>query len=58
MKICIFVADSNGAFPVPAVRGGAVQTLVDHLVFSNNNDDVQLTIVSYYDECARQTSSY
>lgn len=58
MKICIFVADSNGAFPVPAVRGGAVQTLVDHLVFNNSDNDVQFTIVSYYDECAQQSSSF
>lgn len=36
MKIAIFIADSNGGYPVPAVKGGAVSTLVEHLVEKNN----------------------
>ena len=39
MNIAIFIADSNGAFPVPAVKGGAVATLVEHLVKEGNKDN-------------------
>ena len=53
MNIAIFIADSNGAFPVPAVKGGAVATLVEHLVKEGNKDnDNKLTIFSYYDKNA------
>ena len=55
MNIAIFIADSNGAFPVPAVKGGAVATLVEHLVKEGNKDkaielldDLALNIL--YDE--------
>lgn len=39
MNIAIFIADSNGAFPVPAVKGGAVATLVEHLIKEGNKDN-------------------
>lgn len=53
MNIAIFIADSNGAFPVPAVKGGAVATLVEHLIKEGNKDnDNKLTIFSYYDKNA------
>lgn len=52
-EYCNFIADSNGAFPVPAVKGGAVATLVEHLVKEGNKDnDNKLTIFSYYDKNA------
>ena len=35
MKVGIFVADSNGWFTVPAVKGGAVQQLVENLANAN-----------------------
>ena len=53
MKVAIFIADSNGGYPVPAVKGGAVSTLVEHLVKENNEKQlVEMTIISYYDEKA------
>lgn len=53
MNIAIFIADSNGAFPVPAVKGGAVATLVEHLIKEGNKDNNnKLTIFSYYDKNA------
>ena len=51
MKIAIFIADSNGGYPVPAVKGGAVSTLVEHLVEKNNERQLaEMTVVSYYDK--------
>ena len=38
MNVAIIIADSNGAFPVPASKGGAVATLVEHLVEGANKD--------------------
>lgn len=50
MKIAILVADSNGGYPVPAVNGGAVPTLIEHLVKENNKKQlVDMTIISLYD---------
>lgn len=57
MKIAILVSDSNGKYPVPSVRGGAVSTLVEHLVFTNNqNPQINMNIITYYDEKAYQES--
>ena len=54
MKIGIFIADSNGGYPVPASRGGAVSTLVEHLVKENNEKQMtDLDIITIYDEKAR-----
>ena len=35
-NIAIFIADSNGRFPVPATKDGAVPILVEHLLEKNN----------------------
>ena len=52
-KILILQADSNGGYPVPAVKGGAVSTLVEHLVKENNDKQlIDLTVMSIYDEQA------
>lgn len=53
MRVLILQADSNGGYPVPAVKGGAVSTLVEHLVRANNEKQlVDLTVMSVYDEQA------
>lgn len=53
MKVAIFIADSNGCYPVPAINGGAVSTLVESLAFGNNlKKCMELTIVTYYDRRA------
>lgn len=57
MKAVFFCADSNGGYPVPAVRGGAVSTLIEHLVAENNNKRLlDMTIVSLYDKDAETKS--
>lgn len=57
MKIGILTADSNGCFPVPASKGGAVSTLIESLVQENSEKRlVELTIFSYYDEKAYKES--
>ena len=49
-SLLILIADSNGGYPVPATKGGAVSTLVEHLVRENNDKQrVDLTIMSFYD---------
>ena len=54
MKVLILIADSNGGYPVPAVRGGAVSTLVEHIVYENNKKQLcDLEIVSFYDKVAQ-----
>ena len=53
MKILILTADSNGGYAVPAVKGGAVSTLIEHLVRCNNEENLcDMEIVSLYDEDA------
>lgn len=48
-KVAIFYGDSNGCFPVPASKGGAVSTLIEHLIGSyKKNSNFSLTIFSYY----------
>lgn len=55
MKITILIADSNGCFTVPAVKDGAVATLVQHLLDSNETRKwVDLTIVSYWSKEAEK----
>lgn len=57
MKIGIITADSNGCFPVPASKGGAVSTLIESLVQENSKKGlVKMTIFSYYDEVAYKNS--
>lgn len=56
-KVVIFVADSNGCYPVPASKGGAVSTLVELLVEGNNKKRlVDMTLVSYFDNKAFKLS--
>ena len=56
-NIALFVADSNGCYPVPASKGGAVSTLVELLVEGNNrNQLVDMTLVSYFDKKAFELS--
>lgn len=56
-KVLILQADSNGGYPVPAVRGGAVSTLVEHLVRGNNEKQlIDLTIMSVYNKQAETTA--
>ena len=56
-KVLILIADSNGAYPVPAVKGGAVTTLIEHLVKENNDKQlVDLTIMSVYDKQAESSA--
>ena len=50
MKVLILTADSNGAYPVPASKGGAVATLIEQLVEANNRKkECELYILSFYD---------
>lgn len=57
MKVGIFIADSNGGYPVPASKGGAVPTLVEHLIKRNNElNIIDMEIVAYYDAEAEELS--
>lgn len=57
MNVCFLCADSNGGYPVPAVKGGAVSTLIEHLVSENNKMQLfNMTIVSLYDKDAETKS--
>lgn len=56
-RVLILIADSNGAYPVPAVKGGAVTILVEHLVKENNDNQlVDLTVMSVYDKQAESSA--
>ena len=56
-KILVFIADSNGGYPVPATKGGAVTTLIEHLIKENSHKgNFYLNIVSYYDKNAEELS--
>ena len=56
-KICLFIADSNGCYPVPASKGGAVSTLVELLIAGNEKKKLLgMTVVSYYDRDAVRLS--
>lgn len=51
------MSDSNGRYPVPASKGGAVSTLVEHLVALNDKKQlVDMTVVSYHDAKAEKLS--
>lgn len=58
-SVLILQADSNGCYPIPAIKGGAVSTLMEHLVRLNDNKQtIDLSIVSFFDEEAeRQANS-
>lgn len=54
-SVLILQADSNGCYPIPAVKGGAVSTLIEHLVRHNNDKPIiDLSIVSFFDEEAER----
>lgn len=54
MKIAIL---NSYIFPIPAVRGGAVETLIESLVKGANEDQtVELTVFSLYDQAAFEAS--
>lgn len=56
-NVILFVADSNGCYPVPASKGGAVSTLVELLVEGNEKKQlINMTVVSYYDKKALELS--
>lgn len=59
-SVLILIADSNGCYPVPASKGGAVSTLVEHLVEANEEKQlVDLTVVTFYEkEAERQATKY
>lgn len=57
MKVLILTADSNGAYPVPATKGGAVATLIEHLVNGNNQKKLcEMQVLSYFEEEAFELS--
>ena len=60
MKVAILIADSNGSYPVPAVKGGAVATLVEHLVEMNDLKQlIDMEIISFCDsEAVEQSAKY
>lgn len=56
-RIAIFTADSNGGYPVPATRGGAVSTLIEHLIKENSkNKKIDLEIISFFEKKAYEES--
>ena len=57
-KIAIIIGDSNGSYPVPAVRGSAISILVEHLIDENEkaNDDFVIEVFSFYDKDAERMS--
>lgn len=58
MKVGIFIADSNGGYPVPAVKGGAVSTLVEHLINENNEKQlIDMEVISIYTKEAKEKST-
>ena len=55
MRVLILLTDSNGGYPVPAIKGGAISTLVEHLVRENNYKMlVDMTIMSFWDANAER----
>lgn len=57
-KITILTADSNGAYPVPAVKGGAVSTLIENLIQENElQKSVDLRVISFFDPAAVEKAS-
>lgn len=56
-NVCIIIADSNGGYPVPASKGGAVSSLVEQLVRQNEKKRlVNMTVISVYDSDAERLS--
>lgn len=56
-KVLVLIADSNGRFPVPATKGGAVSSLVENMVQANEKEQICFfDILSYWDEEAEKQS--
>lgn len=54
MKICIF---TSMIYPVPAIRGGAVEGLIELLINENEKyKRLKITVISIYDEKAKELS--
>ncbi len=54
MKVLIITA---GRYPVPAVKGGAVSNLIEHLITSNSKEkQADLSVTSPYDSLAEEKS--
>lgn len=50
LRVCLILPD---VFPVPAIGGGAVETLVTNLIETNKADrNIQITVCSIYDDKA------
>ena len=57
MKVLLLVSDSNGCYPVPASKGGAVSTLVESLIKINEKDKlVHFEVLSFWDKKAEELS--
>lgn len=57
MEIAIVIADSNSSCPVPAVKGGAVATLVDNLIKENSKENkCNFCVFTYFDKEAEKLS--
>ncbi|CAM2077816.1 MAG: hypothetical protein NSGCLCUN01_02004 [uncultured Clostridium sp.] len=49
---------SSCSLPVPAVKGGAVETLIENIVKKNEDyNDMDLHVISLYDKCAFEQSN-
>ena len=47
-----------GGLPVPAVKGGAVQNLIEHIISQNDRyNKINLTIISPMDEKAKEVAN-
>lgn len=54
LKVAII---TNGAFPVPATKGGAMETLVEQIINVNEEKkDIELSIISIFDNEAKNKS--
>ena len=54
INVCLIIAN---ALPVPAVKGGAVETLVNNIMDENEiHEKLKITVVSIYDEEAKRIS--
>ena len=57
-KVLVLVSDSNGCYPVPASKGGAVTTLVESLIASNEKERLaDFEILTYWDKRAEELST-
>lgn len=56
-RVLLCVSDSNGRYPVPASKGGAVSTLIEHIVALNEQKRLlDMSVLSYHDKKAEELS--